>query len=145
MTKRNKVRYTSKGNTFPRITLTGRVFLRHRDEDILAEAVKGDMEVFLSTDTFKFNIQIGDYEAMGLEGYLKANVFDGKGWKPLSLEELFEHREQYFGKRERPIDTFTMCEPLLRAKAGTQIMRTYREHYVVASPGATGDEDEKET
>ncbi len=144
MSKRNKVRYNSKGNPWPRIPLTGRIFLRHRDVDIKGEAVKGDLEVFLSTDSFKFNIHIGDYEAMGLEGYLKADVFDGKGWKPVSIEEFFEHREHYFGKRERPCDTFFVCEPILKACAGTELMRTYREHYVVASDKAEAeDEDEK--
>lgn len=131
MTKKNKLRYTSKGNQFPRITLTGKLFLRHRDEEIIGEAVKGDLEIYLSTDTFKFNIQIGDYEAMGLEGYLKANVFDGKGWKPISLEEFFPGREQYFGKREQPIDTFALCEPILSGFSGRSLMRTYREHYVL--------------
>jgi hypothetical protein len=133
VSKRNKVRYNSKGNPYPRIVMTGRVFLRFRDEEILGEAVKGDIQVFLSTDSFKFNIHIGDYDAMGLEGYLKADVFDGKGWKPASIEEFFSHREHYFGKRERPSDTFRMCEPILRACAGTELMRTYREHYVKAT------------
>lgn len=140
MTKKNKIRYASKGNPFPRITLTGRVFLRHRDDDILNEAVKGDLQVFLSTDTFKYNQHIGDYDAMGLEGYLKADVFDGKGWKPISLEEFFPNREQYFSKRERPSDTFTLCEPMLVALKGVELMRTYREHYVQAAPGADGGE-----
>lgn len=144
MTKSNKIRYKSKGNQFPRITMTGRVFLRHRDYEILGGAVKGDIEVFLSTDSFKFNNHIGDYDAMGLEGYLKADVFDGKGWKPLSLEEFFPHREQYFGKRERPSDTFTLCLPIFEALKGTELIRTYREHYVVAAAGAEGNEGEKE-
>lgn len=136
MTKKNKLRYTSKGNQWPLIEITGRVFLRHRDDEILGEAVKGDLQVFLSTDAFKFNLQIGDYEAMGLEGYLKADVFDGKAWCPLSIEEFFERREYYFGKREKPQDTFNLCEPIFKALAGTKLMRTYREHYVVAPASA---------
>lgn len=136
MTKKNKLRYTSKGNQWPLIEISGRVFLRHRDDELLSEAVKGDMQVYLSTDSFKFNLHIGDYEAMGLEGYLKADVFDGRGWKPMSLEEFFSHREQYFGKRERPCDAFAICEPILKAHMGTKLMRTYREHYVVAPASA---------
>jgi hypothetical protein len=135
MSKKNKVRYSSKGNQWPQIPISGRIFLRHRDDDILGQAVKGDMLVFLSTDAFKFNLHIGDYEAMGLEGYLKADVFDGKGWKPLSIEEFFLHREQYFNKRERPCDTFAICEPILKAAAGKMLMRTYREHYVLVPEG----------
>lgn len=142
MTRKNKQRYTSKGNQWPLITLTGRIFLRHRDDEILPEAVKGDVQVYLSTDAFKFNLHIGDYEAMGLEGYLKADVFEGKGWKPLSLEEMFEHREHYFGKRERPLDTFLLCEPILKSKRGTLLMRTYREHYVVAPASALQESEE---
>lgn len=144
MSKKNKVRYASKGNVYPRIALTGKVFLRFRDEEILAEAVKGDLEVFLSTDSFKFNIHIGDYDAMGLEGYLKANVFDGKGWKPVSIEEFFPHREHYFGKRERPSDTFAVCEPILKACVGTLLRRTYREHYVVTEEDAEEEGEGKE-
>ena len=140
MTKRNKMRYKTKGNQFPRIVLTGKLYLRHRDVEIMGEAVKGDMEVFLNTDVFKFNIHIGDYEAMGLEGYLKANVSDGKGWKPMSLEELFDDRQHYFGKRERPIDTFTVCAPILSSFAGRELLRTYREHYVLASEAAEEEE-----
>jgi hypothetical protein len=143
MSKRNKLRYQSKGNVFPTITLTGKIFLRHRDEEILSSREKGDLLVFLNTDILLGNKNIGDYEAMGLEGYLKADVFDGKSWRPLSLEELFPAREYYFGKRERPIDTFMFCLPTLEAAAGTILMRTYREHYVKAAEGAAPTAEEE--
>ena len=132
MSKRNKLRYQSRGNQYPAITMTGRVFLRHRDEEELAKAGKGDLQVFLSTDALLGNIHIGDYEAMGLEGYLKADVHDGKDWKPMSLEEFFPGREYYFGKRERPIDVYLLCLATLQKHKGTALMRTYREHYVKA-------------
>jgi hypothetical protein len=131
MSKRNKVRYTSKGNPFPPIIMTGRVFLRHHEEDAIAAAEKGDLLVFLSTDIL-LGSRVGNYEATGIEGYLKADVFDGKGWKSLSLEEFFPGREYYFGKRERPSDTYRFCKGTLTGAAGVKLLRTYREHYVMA-------------
>ncbi len=130
MSKRNKLRYQSRGNPYPPIIMTGTVLLRHQDEEAIAQAVRGDLQIFLSTDSIARNLHVGNYEAVGFEGYLKADVFDGKGWRPLSLEEFFSHREYYFGKRDRPIDTYLLCLPLLQAAQGTELLRTYREHYV---------------
>lgn len=129
MSRKNKIRYHSKGNTYPAIALTGRVLLRHQDEEAIAGASRGDMQIYLSTDALLGGRQ-GDYDAMGFEGYLKAEVFDGKGWRPLSLEEFFPGRDHYFGKRERPSDTFRFCLKKLQSLSGVQLMRTYREHYV---------------
>lgn len=140
MGKRNKLRYTTKGNPFPLIVMTGKVYLRHRDEEAIATAEKGDIFVYLSTDIL-LGRRLGDYDAMGLEGYLKTDVFDGKAWRPLSLEEFFPGREYYFGKRERPADTFQFCLGTLTATAGTKLMRTYREHYVKAP---NSEQEEKE-
>lgn len=141
MTKRNKLRYKSQGNTFPTITMTGNISLRLFDEEgneIMETPEKGDLQIFLSTDSHVIPEARGDYESIGLEGYLKANVFDGKGWKPLSLEEFFPDREHYFSKRERPIDTYHMCLPRLETTGGTVLARTYREHYRIATPGDSG-------
>jgi|GEM_PF-718518 len=96
---------------------------------------KGDIQIFLSTDNQVYNANVGDFSYIGLEGYLKANVFDGKGWKPLSLEEFFPDREHYFSKRERPLDTFLFCLPTLENSKGIEIVRTYREHYRIKTPG----------
>jgi hypothetical protein len=115
--------------------MTGRVYLRHRDEEDIAKAEKGDLQVYLSTDGI-LGSRLGDYHAMGFEGYLKTDVFDGKGWKPLSLEEFFPGREYYFGKRERPSDTYAFCVGTLTAAAGARLMRTYREHYVKVEDSA---------
>jgi hypothetical protein len=131
MSKRNKVRYNSKGNQFPPIIMTGKVFLRHHDEEAIGAAQKGDLLIFLSTDIL-LGSRLGNYEATGLEGYLKADVFDGKAWRPLSLEEFFPGREYYFGKRERPSDTYRLCLGTLTSSEGVRLMRTYREHYVKA-------------
>ena len=138
MAKKNKLRYKSQGNQFPTITMTGKVSLRELDEDakeIITENEKGDLQIYLSTDSVVYNNHIGDYESIGLEGYLKAHVWDGKDWKPLSLEEFFPGREHYFSKRDRPIDTYNMCLPILKATKDTVLVRTYREHYRVATPG----------
>lgn len=133
MGKKNKLRYQSKGNTFPTLVMTGKTFLRHRDEEAIIGAQKGDVQVYLSTDIL-LGSRIGDYDAMGHEGYLKADVFDGKGWKPFSLEEFFRGREYYFGKRERPSDTCAVCWNTFTSAEGIVLMRTYREHYVRAEP-----------
>jgi hypothetical protein len=138
MSKKNKIRYSSKGNVFPPLVLTGKVLLRHHDEERIATAEKGDIMVFLSTDILLGN-RLGNYEATGIEGYLKTDVFDGKGWKPLSLEEFFDNREYYFGKRERPIDTYRFCLDTLTSAAGTRLLRTYREHYVKAGDSETDE------
>jgi len=143
MAKRNKLRYQSQGNSFPPIILTGNVFLRHVEAEAIAMAVKGDLQVFLSTDSIIYNTQIGNYEAMGYDGYLKADVFDGKGWKPVSLEEFFTNREYYFGKRERPIDTYHLCIGILCGFQGGTLMRTYREHYVLTQPSDLPEESEE--
>ena len=161
MTKRNKVRYKSQGNQFPSLLLTGKVTRREREqatvndqeEDDFAEedeipqvAVKplpiaevqwqkGDVQVFLSTDSNAHPSSVGDFYSIGLSGYLKANVWDGKGWKPLSLEEFFPDRIHYFGKRDRPIDTFAMCCTVFEQMHGVEIVRTYREHYRIKTPG----------
>jgi hypothetical protein len=135
MSKSNKVRYKSRGNQFPAITMTGKAHLRNSDVEQDGVYEKGDVQVYLSTDSLPYNIHAGDFEAIGYEGYLKANVFDGKGWKPLSLEEFFPGREHYFGKRERPIDTYHLCLPVFENMKGVVIVRTYREHYRVSAPG----------
>jgi hypothetical protein len=112
----------------------------HGEEEGSAAPEKGDAQVYLSTDSLP-NAHAGDYGAVGWEGYLKANVFDGKGWKPLSLEEFFPGREHYFGKRERPVDTYHMCLPAFQQTKGTVLARTYREHYRMAAPGDSGTQD----
>lgn len=137
MSKSNKVRYKSLGNQFPTIVMTGKIFLKHIDDEFLKEnpPQKGDLQIFLSTDSLAYNEYIGNFEAIGLDGYLKGNIFDGRDWKPLSLEEFFDDREYYFGKRERPIDTYNFCLPTLSKLGGTELSRTYREHYRITLPG----------
>lgn len=128
MGKRNKIRYTSKGNPFPPIILTGRVAIKYRETQ---SPEKGDLRLYMNTDS-NAAIEPGLYENIGLDGYLKAEVWDGKGWCPVSLEEFFTDREYYFSKYDRPIDTMAVCLPILLPFAGRSLLRTYREHYVLS-------------
>lgn len=139
MSKANRIRYKSRGNQFPTITMTGNISMRPPEGEVDIPHAKGDLQIYLSTDSRKYNPHVGDFEAIGFEGYLKAEIFDGKGWKPLSLEEFFPHRDHYFGKRERPLDTYNMCLPTLQNAKGTVLSRTYREHYRISTPGDSGN------
>jgi hypothetical protein len=109
--------------------MTGKVTLRHQAEEGDAPE-KGDLRLFLNTESKQFSPHHEGYQTTGMEGYVKAELFDGKGWRPLSLEEFFSHREYYFGKRERPIDTCLLCREMLAKQAGAELIRLYREHYV---------------
>ena len=143
MGKKNKLRYQSKGNQYPTIALTGAVHVRNWDADAILAAVKGDLQLFPSTDALLGSL-MRNYGTMGHEGYVKADVFDGKGWKPISLEEFFPGRDYYFGKRERPSDTLRLCVESLKKAAGTELMRTYREHYVKLPEGNAGGQQEED-
>jgi len=128
MSKRNKVRYQSKGNLFPRIHLTGRVMVKFLDEEALASPVKGDVMLFLSTEKDSRLIP-GDYDSMGHAGYVKCDLYDGKEWRALTIGDFFEAREYYYSKTERPIDTVMLCKEAIEGFKGRWLERTYREHY----------------
>jgi hypothetical protein len=130
MGKRNKIRYHSHGNPYPKLALSGNVYVKYADEDALAQAKAGDLMLFLNSDSNR-GIEPGQYDCIGLEGYLKADVHDGRGFKPLSLEEFFTDREYYYGKREMPQDTIAVCRPILQRFKGRTLLRKYREHYVL--------------
>jgi hypothetical protein len=130
MGKRNKIRYTSKGNQFPPVALSGRIFVKYRDEEAIAAAQKGDLMFFLSTDSNPA-IERGAYDGIGIPGYLKLDVFDGRDWKPVSLEEFFPGREYYYSKYECPSATIAICRPILETFKGRSLLRKYREHYAL--------------
>lgn len=140
MTKKTgprKLTYQSKGNQYPKIALTGNIYIKHIDDEdeIAFRPVKGDILLFLKFD-LQAHFDTWDYERIGRAGYVKADIFDGFKFTPLSLEEFFEHREYYFSKKERPLDTTHLCRDLLRAFKGRETLRTYREHYVLESEKA---------
>ena len=126
-----KLTYQSKGNQFPKILLTGKIFIKDIDDEVEGVVpVKGDLLLFLKFD-LQAHFDTCDYERLGRAGYVKADIYDGFKFTPLSLEEFFEHREYYFSKKERPLDTTHLCRELLEKFKGRSTLRKYREHYVL--------------
>lgn len=97
----------------------------------MEQAVKGDLLLHASADALH-TVRQGEYWSTGVAGYFKVDVYDGKRWQPVLLNDLFPGREHYFSKRECPIDTFTLCSELLTARMPLTLTRTYREHYALA-------------
>ena len=129
-----RLRYQSQGNTFARIALTGAVALKYVEDERLETPAKGDMMLYLSCENNP-SLEPWNFERTGRAGYLRADVHDGRTWRPLSLEEFFDDREYFFSKSERAIDTALLCRGALEGFAGRQLMRTYREHYVLEPEG----------
>ena len=125
MGKRNKIRYQSRPKEKILIRLTGNVYLRGRDEDAIATAVKGDLLVFPRSD----DPREVDYYSTGISGYFKVDVHDGREWRAVLINAIFTQGQHRFRKQECPIDTYEACAPILRALAGTHLQRSYREHY----------------
>ena len=135
MAKKNKIRYTATPKIRAGITLTGNVYLQYRDED-KAESVRGDLLVFAECKQLHTNY-LAEYERTGFTGYFRVDVYDGKDWQPVILNEIFEHREHHFSRTDRPIDTYTLCREMLAALKGRELTRTYREHYELALPATS--------
>lgn len=129
MTKRNKKRYQARPDNSPRLMLTGNVYLKYEDEEAITSAEKGDLMLYLNTDNAPQPLIKGDYHATGHAGYFKADLYDGRKWTPLHLTDFFEARQHHFHKKELAYDCYLLCAEILRAQAGTEVIRTYREHY----------------
>lgn len=129
MGKRNKVRYQSKPVRRVAITLTGNIYLQYVDDEAMESPNKGDLMVYPYNDALH-SVHMGRYETTGFAGYFKADVYDGYEWRLLLLNDFFAEHENYFSKSERPIDTYNLCLPMLKTLAGTEVVRTYREHYM---------------
>ena len=125
--KRNKIRYTSKPVERIEILLTGQVYLQYVDDEALERPKKGDLKVYPYNDALH-SIRQGDYESTGFSGYFKTDVFDGKKWCLVLLNEIFPNQENHFGKKECPIDTYAICHEMLVALKGRAVLRTYRAH-----------------
>lgn len=125
---KRKITYHSKPKERACLVLTGRIFLMYRDDEQAQAAAKGDLLVYPCCDALH-TVRRGDYEGRGHAGYFKADIYDGRDWKPLLAAPLFPHREHHFGKRERPIDAFALCLEMLESCAGRAVTRAYREHY----------------
>jgi hypothetical protein len=126
--KRNKIRYKSEVKVEKRITLSGVVFLMYRDDDEALQAKKGDVLFYPHNDALNTTRQ-GDYCNNGFAGYFKVDVCDGREWCAVILPEIFTERQHHFTKSEFPMDTFLVCEEHIKAMAGRDLRRTYREHY----------------
>ena len=105
------------------------MYLKYEDEDAIAAAVKGDLMLYLNTDNAPQPPVKGDYRATGYSGYFKADIFDGRKWTPLHITDFFAAREHHFHKKELAHDCYLLCAEMLRARAGAEVIRTYREHY----------------
>ena len=138
--KRNKIRYQSAPKQRVTLTLTGKVYLRYRDDDAIEHAAKGDLMVYPYNEALN-TIRQGDYESTGFSGYFKADVCDGREWRLILLNDIFPHHENHFSKTERPIDTYRLCEEILTAMAGETLLRTYREHYTTDTHAEESDEN----
>ncbi len=139
MAKRNKITYTSTPKQRSGITLNGNVYLQYRDEE-KAESMRGDLLLFAECKQLHTNF-LAEYERTGFTGYFKVDVFDGKDWQPVILNEIFEHHEHHFSRKDRPLDTFNLCHEMLVALKGKNLSRTYREHYELAEEPAQNEDD----
>ncbi|MDX1923671.1 MAG: hypothetical protein SFT91_00295 [Rickettsiaceae bacterium] len=111
---------------YKKITLTGKVYLKYEYEE--GSEIKGDLRLVLHNDaTTTFP---GDYEYSKLSGYFKGEVFDGKFWQLMHLDEFLDTRDYKFAKNQRPIDTAILCQDLLSQNArDIEVFRSYRGHY----------------
>jgi len=137
--KRNKIRYQSKPKDKVYLMPNGRVFLKYVDDESIDRAKKGDLMLYPYNDALNSN-RLGEYESTGYVGYFKVDVFDGKQWCLVLVNDIFIHSEQHFSKKERPIDTYAVCKAVLEQLKDKPLLRTYREHYTL-SEDAAGDEE----
>jgi hypothetical protein len=116
--------------TVKSLFLSGNVYLKYEDEEALETPEKGDICLYLNTEnTDKTRIK-GDYFRTGYAGYYKAEIFDGKEWQFLNVNDFCEHKEHYFSKSERSFDTYTLCSEFFRNAAGAEVFKGYRGgHY----------------
>lgn len=128
MAKRNKIRYMVKEKPKVQITVTGNIFLQHRDDEESLHAQKGDLLVYPQNEALN-STYLGEYDRTGFSGYFKVDISDGKNWQPLLIGGIFSNNENHFGKSERPIDTYNLCCEILREYNGKNVTRSYREHY----------------
>ncbi len=143
MGKKNKLRYQSKDNPYPRIIMTGRAGLKFWEEYCLDKHEVGDLQFFMFTCNLGRNEAEPAYDTIGSSGYLKARVFDGKEWQALIMDDLFPNKTHHFSKKEMPIDTFILCRELVEDLKDTPLQRTYRMHYEPV-PYADRENDEEE-
>ncbi|MGB4191983.1 MAG: hypothetical protein WBJ81_05515 [Rickettsiales bacterium] len=111
------------------ITLTGKVYLLHCDEEEIAKALVGDVYLYLNDEEELYPIILNNYQSKGFKGYFKAKIFDGRSWCHLNNLDFFEDRLNQFAKTDICIYTYSLCQERLSEFAGVQVYRGYREHY----------------
>ncbi|MDX1916613.1 MAG: hypothetical protein SFT68_01335 [Rickettsiaceae bacterium] len=112
-------------NSYRKLVLTGNIYIKYIDDQELRQ---GDLRLLMHDDaTTAFP---GDYENQTMSGYIKAEVFDGKFWQLINLDEFLENREYKYTKKQKPIDTANFCKELLENNSeGVEMFRTYRGHF----------------
>lgn len=111
------------------IKLNGNIYLKYECEGVTFES--GDIMFYLNDDANPKNNIYGNYRSLGQNGYFKMEVFDGKYWRGLKVEEFFENKENSFHKKELPIDCYNMAKDSIDDLTGTTVYYDYRDHYTV--------------
>lgn len=112
------------------LLLSGNIYLKYEDEEAIQSAEKGDITLYLNTDTSDRVPIKGNYYAKGYVGYFKADIYDGKEWQVLNISDFLEEKENHFSKSECAIDTYALIREILEEKAGVEVYKGYRGgHY----------------
>ncbi|NDB83404.1 MAG: hypothetical protein EB127_11845 [Alphaproteobacteria bacterium] len=114
-------------DTYRKITLTSNVFIKYIDDQ---NPVQGDLRLLMHDDAI--SPFPGDYNYCNMSGYFKGEVFDGKFWQFINLDEFLNNREYKYPKKQLPIHTALLCKELLeKASKELNMFRTYRGHYTI--------------
>jgi hypothetical protein len=106
-----------------KITLTGKVFIKHIDD--ISSAALGDVMLQLNDDA----IILRPWDDMTVSGYVKTTVFDGLVWQNMDITEFCLNRENKFAKKQRALDSAHLCRSIMEEQIGVVIFKTYRGHY----------------
>jgi hypothetical protein len=136
---KRKLTYQSKPVKKILIPISGQVYLQYENDEEISFAKRGDLMLHPRCDALHTTRQ-GDYFSTGVSGYFKVDVHDGKQWCAVLIQDIFPGREHHFSKMECPIDTYELCAGMLKAMAGKNLMRTYREHYAPEDADETAEE-----
>lgn len=110
--------------------MTGKVYLKYEDDELIGKPEKGDVYLYINTDSSDRVPIKGNYFVTGYAGYFRADIYDGKAWQVMDINDFLEEKENYFSKTECSIDTFRLCQEILQEKAGTELYKGYRGgHY----------------
>lgn len=115
-------------NDYKTLKATGKVYIKDFNDNI--QLSTGDMRIYMNID--KNLLSEDKYHSIGVSGYFKGEIYDGKFWKLIDMEEFFDDREYKFSKQEMPIDTANLCVDILSNKSSEiNLYRTYRGHYTI--------------